>query len=73
MNDLALDARGLILDIDVVQKTAALRQEYLPPVHATSPSQGSAQLQSDGNMLVGWGANPWYLYLAQPCTHEMMD
>lgn len=42
---------------------ASARNEYLPPINLTSGSQGSMRLQSDQNVLVGWGSNPWYVDL----------
>lgn len=48
-------SRGLLLDIDVDQKTVRLVQDFVSPLKFSSPSQGSVQILPSGNVLVGWG------------------
>ncbi|KAL0062350.1 hypothetical protein AAF712_010761 [Marasmius tenuissimus] len=52
-------ARGLVLGLDFENMKASLVQQYVPFSPAVSESQGSMQLQPNGNALVGWGQNPW--------------
>ncbi|KAK1229943.1 hypothetical protein PQX77_006972 [Marasmius sp. AFHP31] len=58
-------ARGLIIELDFESRKATLVQEYLPWNRAVSESQGSAQVQPNGNVLVGWGQEPWLAEYAQ--------
>lgn len=54
-------ARGIILDIDTDTMTATLVQQYTPisSVADKSVSQGSVQVLDNGNVVVGYGSNPW--------------
>ncbi|KDQ50598.1 hypothetical protein JAAARDRAFT_41909 [Jaapia argillacea MUCL 33604] len=52
-------ARGMIMDLHPENMTVTLRNQYLPLRQMTSSSQGNVDLLSNGNVLVGWGANPW--------------
>lgn len=70
-------ARGLLLNVDQENMTVSLAVQMLPPTGNYSESQGSVQLQPNGNYLVGWGQQAWYsehspdgslLYTAQFCT-----
>jgi hypothetical protein len=57
----AKQSRGLVLAVDESAKTAAVRQEYRHPGRGLlAGSQGSFQTLSNGNVLVGWGAEPFY-------------
>jgi len=52
-------ARGLVLALDQTAMTATLVSEYLPVRQNFSQSQGSVQLLDNGNVVVGYGSNPW--------------
>jgi hypothetical protein len=49
----ATTARGLILDIDTSNMTVSLAQAFLPWNMTVAESQGSVQVQPDGNVLIG--------------------
>lgn len=51
-------SRGLMVDLDLDDMTATLVQAYVAPQKFLSPSQGSVQVLSNGNVLVGWGHVP---------------
>ncbi len=51
-------ARGLKLDVDYANMAVTLNTQYLPWNKTYSESQGSVQLQPNGNVLVGWGQTP---------------
>lgn len=53
-------ARGLLLDIDFDNKTVEVNTEFLPFNRTPSPSQGSTELQPNGNWLCGWGQIPYF-------------
>jgi len=46
-------ARGLLLNVNKENMTVSLAQEFLPYNRTVSGSQGSVQLQPNGNFLVG--------------------
>ncbi len=54
-------SRGLVLALDPKTKTDTLVSEY---THTTPPllsgSQGSIQSLEDGNVFIGWGAEPYF-------------
>ncbi|KAL0571284.1 hypothetical protein V5O48_010675 [Marasmius crinis-equi] len=52
-------ARGLILGLDFENMKATLIQAFIPWNPSVSESQGSVQVQPNGNVLIGWGQNPW--------------
>ncbi|MGH8981013.1 MAG: arylsulfotransferase family protein [Acidimicrobiales bacterium] len=52
-------SRGLILSLDVPTMTARVAEEYVLPGHVLSWSQGSVQTLPNGNVLVGWGSEPY--------------
>ena len=56
-------SRGIVLEIDEIARTATLRREYS---HAgiLAKSQGSMQTLPNGNVLVGWGDQPFYTEFA---------
>ena len=49
---------GMVVAVDTDKKTATLLEQYIHPQGYISASQGSFQLLSNGNRLVGWGADP---------------
>lgn len=51
-------SRGLVLSIDESAKTATLKQEYADRSHVGF-AMGSTQLLGNGNVLVGWGTQPY--------------
>ncbi|KAL0572129.1 hypothetical protein V5O48_009827 [Marasmius crinis-equi] len=53
-------SRGMILKLDFVAMTANLEREYRPFLPVISESQGSMQVYDNGNVLVGWGAIPYF-------------
>ncbi|KAJ3980810.1 ASST-domain-containing protein [Lentinula detonsa] len=52
-------SRGLLLGVDLINMTVNLLTEFLPWNQSISQSQGSVQLQPNGNFLVGFGQLPW--------------
>ena len=53
------ESRALLLDLDESARTASLFRAYPHPTSLVADSQGSAQLEADGDMVVGWGARPY--------------
>ncbi|EJT96609.1 hypothetical protein DACRYDRAFT_112558 [Dacryopinax primogenitus] len=53
-------ARGIVLELDTSAMTYTLIQEYPAPFGQTAPSQGSTSVLSNGNVFIGWGAQPYY-------------
>jgi hypothetical protein len=51
--------RAIALDVDEVHHRVALRRAYTHPGKLHSDSQGNVQVLPDGNVLVGWGAQPY--------------
>lgn len=51
-------SRGLVLTVDEAAKTARLKQEYADKNHV-GYAMGSTQLLQNGNVLVGWGTQPY--------------
>ncbi|MGH2949065.1 MAG: arylsulfotransferase family protein [Solirubrobacteraceae bacterium] len=51
-------ARAITLRVDEERKTVRLIRQYRHPGRLLAPNQGSARVQPNGNMLVGWGAAP---------------
>lgn len=52
-------SRAVLLDLDPRGRTAALAAEYPNPAGLVSATQGNARVQPDGNVFVGWGAQPY--------------
>ncbi|WP_427016971.1 arylsulfotransferase family protein [Pseudarthrobacter sp. P1] len=50
-------SRGLFLSIDEAARTAGLKAEYANAGHRGN-AEGNVQLLPNGNILVGWGADP---------------
>ncbi|KAE9406703.1 hypothetical protein BT96DRAFT_987257 [Gymnopus androsaceus JB14] len=53
------NSRGLFLALNFTNMSVSLIQEFEPHNTTLSQSQGSVQLQPNGNFLVGWGFMPW--------------
>ena len=57
-------SRGLVLDVDESAHTAALGQAYSHLGGILANSQGSMQPLPNGNVLVGWGDQPFFTEFA---------
>ncbi len=53
-------SRGVILSVNPTTKTDTLVGEYEHPTPLSAGSQGSVQALEDGNMFIGWGAEPYF-------------
>lgn len=53
-------SRGLKLALDPERATATVVQEFLPPDDRLSASQGNLQVRENGNVVIGWGSEPYY-------------
>jgi hypothetical protein len=57
----AKQSRGLVLDVDESAMTATLVRQYTHPSKPLlAASQGSIQALPNGDVLLGWGAEPYY-------------
>ena len=57
----AKQSRGLVLSVDETAMKVTLVRQYLHPKKAVlAGSQGSVQLLPNGDVFVGWGAEPYY-------------
>ncbi len=54
------ESRGLRLELDEQAMTASVVTEYLPPDGRLSASQGNLHVRDNGNVVVGWGSEPFY-------------
>lgn len=54
------ESRGMRLDVDTETMTARVVTEYLPPDGRLAPSQGNLQVRENGNVVIGWGSEPFY-------------
>jgi hypothetical protein len=52
-------SRAIALDVDEVHRRATLRRAYRHPSNLHADSQGNVQALPGGNILVGWGAQPY--------------
>jgi hypothetical protein len=52
-------SRAIILLVDERRMTAGLQRQYLHPTPLAASSKGSVQLLPNGNVFVGWGAEPF--------------
>jgi outer membrane protein assembly factor BamB len=52
-------SRAIVLRLDETAKTATLERAYSRPVGLLATSQGNMQLLPNGNVLVGWGSQPY--------------
>ncbi len=53
-------AHGLVLELDTKKDTATLVHQYLHGTGFDVAFTGSTQLLPDGNVLVGWGSQPYF-------------
>ena len=53
-------SRGLKLELDMTSMQAKFVHEYLPNPEFIATSQGSVQVLPNGNVFVGWGAQPYW-------------
>jgi hypothetical protein len=53
-------SRALFLRVDSAAGKVTLLRAYPSPDDLLSGSQGIVQLLPNGNLFVGWGANPWF-------------
>jgi hypothetical protein len=53
------ESRAIVLAVDERARTAGLLREYQHPQPLLATSQGSVQLLANGNVFVGWGAEPY--------------
>jgi outer membrane protein assembly factor BamB len=53
-------SRGLRLALDLKTMTARVVTEYLPPGRRLANSQGNMQVRSNGNVVIGWGEDPYF-------------
>lgn len=57
----ASQSRGLVLAVDETAKKVTLVRQYVHPRRPLlAASQGSMQVLANGDVLVGWGAEPYY-------------
>jgi hypothetical protein len=57
----AKQSRGLTLAVDETAKTATMKAQYVHPGQSLlAGSQGSFQLLPAGDVVIGWGAEPYY-------------
>jgi hypothetical protein len=52
--------RGLVLKLDQASHTATMVAQYTQSDHPDAAYMGSTQLLSNGNVFVGFGAQPWF-------------
>jgi hypothetical protein len=52
-------SRGLVLGVDESARTAKLVQEYTHPKPLLAVAMGSVQILPSGNVMVGWGTEPY--------------
>lgn len=53
-------SRGLLLSLNFKEHTASVVHEYLLHEPALAGSQGSVQVEPNGNVFVGWGQLPYF-------------
>ena len=58
--DATAPSRGLVLRLDRQARTATLVDEYGSDRRIASAYMGNAQPLSNGNMLIGWGSQPYF-------------
>jgi hypothetical protein len=62
----AAQSRALLIALDERHRTARLHSEYLHPSPLLATSQGSVQILPNGNVFVGWGAEPFVSEFSAP-------
>jgi hypothetical protein len=55
----APQSRGLVLQVDEQHMTAQLERQFLHPLALQASSMGNVQVLPNGNVFVGWGAEPF--------------
>jgi hypothetical protein len=53
-------SRGLIVSVNPTTKTDTLVGQYVHPKPLSAGSQGNIQALENGNMFIGWGAEPYF-------------
>ena len=53
-------SRALLLSINAKTNTESVQAQYVHPQPLSSGSQGNAQPLSNGNLFIGWGAQPYF-------------
>jgi hypothetical protein len=53
-------SRGLVLKLDLTKHTATLVHQYTHGANFDAAFTGSTELLSNGNVLVGWGSQPYF-------------
>ncbi len=57
----AKQSRGLLLEVDETARTATVQRSFEHPSKSVlAGSQGSMQLLANGDVLVGWGSEPYF-------------
>jgi hypothetical protein len=52
-------SRALLLGVDEAARSVSLKRAYTRPSRTFADSQGNVQVLPNGNVLVGWGAQPY--------------
>jgi hypothetical protein len=53
-------SRGLVLDLNMRQRSAKVEQEYYRSTTTSAQSEGSVQTRRSGNVFVGFGSEPFF-------------
>ncbi len=53
-------SRGIFLNLDTATMRATLARQYVHPAPLLAGAMGNTQLLSNGNVLVGWGTEPYF-------------
>ena len=53
-------SRGLVLDLNMRQRSAKVDQQYYRSTTTSAQSEGSVQTRGSGNVFVGFGAEPFF-------------
>ncbi len=53
-------SRGLVLDLNLRQRSAKVAQQYYRSTTTSAQSEGSVQTRGSGNVFVGFGAEPFF-------------
>jgi len=61
---LEAQSRALLLNLDTAAMRVTLRHAYTHPAGLLVDNQGSVQLLADGQVFVGWGAQPYFSQFA---------
>ncbi len=61
-------SRGVVLRTDEANRTVTLERQYVHPLALLATSQGSVQVLPNGNVFVGWGAEPYFSEFAPDGT-----